>query len=332
MFNEFSIASTAVSSFNNAALVNPLFLASSILMLPLFFLIYLYGNDFITRICGWHKNEIEHKSGFFSLTFLMFWLLIFGGNYAVIRDGISLLSNMISIVLFCLTIILTQQSIKQKYIDKIKNKKTEICVFGTLLILAGFSAIHTWFGILLQISAIVCGIIIGSRINRQISLIPAVAVLFGFVTILILMQPEYFRFGQLGNLTLIHLAAVVLTGFFAITALVTRYTNARSKIYENAYIKLKWLFRIISLLGLVLFVSTESVPVFIGMLISLALLEMLTIYHSSNKFENISKKSWALLLMVFGMITICPVITALGLICLMMKTDSLKLSDFSNLL
>lgn len=332
MFNEFSIVSTAVSSFNNAALVNPLFFASAILMLPLFFMVYLYGNDFITRICGWHKSELEHKIGFFSLVFLMFWLLIFGGNYAVIRDGISLLPSMIAIVLFVLTIILTQQCVKQKYTEKIKDKKAQFFVFGTLLILVGFSAPHTWFGILLHLSAIICGMIIGSRINKQIALTPAVACVFGFVAILILMQPEYFRFGQLGNLTLIHLAAVLLTGFFAITALVTRYTNARSKIYDSAYIKLKWLFRIVSILGLVLFVSTESVPVFIGLLISLTLLEMLTIYHGSNKFENTSKKSWALLLVFFGLISVCPVITAMGLIYLITETDNLKLSDVKGLL
>ena len=332
MFNEFSIASTAVSSFNNAALVNPLFFASALLMLPLFFIVYLYGNDFVSKIIGWSKSEIEHKTGFFSLVFLMAWLLIFGGNYAVIRDGISLLPNMIAIALFVLTIILTQQCIKQKYTEKIQDKKTQFFVLATLLILAGFSAMHTWFGILLQLSAIMCGIIIGSRIKKQIALTPAVSSIFGFVTILILMQPEYFRFGQLGNLTLIHLAAVLLTGLFAITALVTQYTHARSKIYESAYIKLKWLFRIVSLLGLVLFVSTESVPVFVGLLVSIALLEMLTIYHGTKTFWATSKKSWALLLVCFGMITICPVITSLGLIYLMMETDNLKLPDFTDLL
>ena len=332
MFDEFSIASTAISSFNNAALANPLFFASALLMLPLFFIVCLYGNDFVSKILRWNKGEIENKIGFFSLAVLMIWLLIFGGNYAVIRDGISLLPSMIAIVLFVLTIILTQQCIKQKYTSKIHDKKTEIFILGILLILGGFSAMHTWFGVLLQLSALLCGIIIGSRITKQIALTPAIPCLFGFVTILILMQPEYFRFGQLGNLTFIHLAAILLTGFFAITSLVTRYTNARSKIYESAYIKLKWLFRIVSFLALVLFVSTESVPVFVGLLTSLSLLEMLTIYHGQTKLEKVSKKSWALLLVCFGIITICPVITSLGLIYLIEETNDLKCSDFTHLL
>ena len=331
MFNDFSIASTAISSFNNAALVSPLFFASAILALPLFFVVYLYGGDFMAKI-GWRKNEVEHKTGFFSLAFLMVWLLIFGGNYAVIRDGISLLPTMIALVLFGLTIVITQQSIKQKYIEKITDKKTELFVFGTLFLLTAFSAMPTWFGILLQLSAVLCGIIIGSRIKKEIALIPATTVLFGFVTVLILMQPEFFRFGQLGNLTLIHLIAIMLTGFCAVTVLATKYTNARSKIYDSAYIKLKWLFRIISVLALVLFVSTESVPVFIGLLVSTALLEMVTIYHGSNNLAAVSKKAWALLLICFGIITICPVISSLGILYMTQETNGLKLSDFSRLL
>ena len=331
MFDEFSVVSTAISSFNNAALYNPLFFAIGLLALPLFIVVYIYGKDLVQKI-GWAKKDTERKICFFSALILMLWLLIFGGNYAVIRDGISLLSTMIAIILFLLTVFVTKRAIALKYIEKISGKKTRWFVFGFLILAAVFSAAHTWTGILLQISAILCGMIIGSRIKKEFSDMFVVTCLFGFVTVLILMQPEYFRFGQLGNLTLVHIISLLFVGFSAITALVTKYTNARSRIYASAYIKLKWLFRILSLLALVLFVSTESVPVFIGILVVTALSEMLTIYHSTGNFQNVSKKSFALLLISFGVLIICPVITSLGILYLTEYTDKWKTTDFTGLL
>ena len=331
MFNDFLIASTAISSFNNAALYNPLFLALGLLMLPLFFVVYLYGEDFVSKL-GWKKENFKNKSAFFTSVFLAIWLLIFGGNYAVIRDGISLLPLMIAIVLFVLTVLITQKSVQYKYIEKLSNKKTKWLVFGLLFLLTIFSAQHTWSGMLLQLSAVFCGLVVGCRIKHDISLVPVTSALLGFVTMLILMQPEYFRFGQLGNLTFIHLLAILFVGFCAVNVLITRYTNARSKIYDSAYVKLKWLFRIVSILALLLFISTESVPVFVGLMISVALLEMLTIYHGKTSFESVSRKSWSLLLIGFGIITICPVITSLGILCILMDKETLKLSDFTALL
>ena len=331
MFSEFSIASTAVSSFNNAALYNPLFFAIGFLTLPLLFIAYIYGKDFIAKI-GWTKKDTEKNVCFFSALILMLWLLIFGGNYAVIRDGISLLPLMIAFILFGLTVFVIKRAISLKYIEKISGSKVRWIVFGFLLVATVFSAMHTWTGVLLQVSAILCGMIIGSRTKTEKSDVSILALVFGWVSVLILMQPEYFRFGQLGNLTLVHIATLLLIGFFAVTTLVAKYMPARSKIYKSAYIKLKWLFRILTFLALVLFVSTESVPVFIGILIVVCMSEMLTIYHSSGNFCSVSKKAFAALLIGFGILIMCPVISMLGVLYLTEQTDKWKLADFTDLL
>jgi len=125
MFDDFFILSTAISSFNNAALYNPLFLSIGVLMAPLFFWVYLYAPDFISRI-GWDKKDMVAKTGFFSSLILMLWLLIFGGNYAVIRDGISLLPLVIAFVLFMITLFVVNQSIFLKYIEKISGARRVI--------------------------------------------------------------------------------------------------------------------------------------------------------------------------------------------------------------
>lgn len=331
MFNDVSIVTTAISSFNNAALYGPYFFVVALFSIPLFFMVFLYGRDFVSRF-GWNNSDLESKISFLSVASLTIWMLLIGGNYAVIRDSISLLPVMISFVLFGSTAFITNRLKKLNYLKKTNNKKTRWFVFLVLLILAGFSAMPTWWGILLQLSAVVCGMIVGDRFHREVSGIFVSLIVFGITTVLLLMQPEYFRFGQLGDLTFIHLLALLLTGFFCITAFASKYTNAREKIYKSAYVKLKWLFRIMSALALILFVLTESVPVFVGLMGVCVLSEMLTIYHGKGISEHIFKQSWAMLLISFGIIIICPLISMLGIIYLLYTAPKINFKDFIKLL
>lgn len=334
MFDESLIVSTAVSSFNNAALYGPYFFVVGLFCIPLFFMVYIYGRDFVSKI-GWKNSEVESKISFWNVATLVVWLLIFGGNYAVIRDGISLLPWGIASVLFMSVMFLANRAKQFNYMNKIQNKKLKYFLILFALILVGFSAMPNWWGILLQISAVLCGFVLGTKLHKNISGWAISMAVLGLMTVLILMQPEYFRFGQLGNLTFIHILALLACGYFWITALVAKYTNARSKIYDSAYVKLKWLFRILSVLALILFVATESVPVFIGLIACCGISEMLTIYHGKQKTEVLSQQSWAMLLISFGVMIICPLISALGIIYLLFvpnKSDKINFKEFLKLL
>ena len=331
MFNDISIVTTAISSFNNAALYSPYFLIVALFTIPLFAIVFLCGRDVVARF-GWNNSNIESKVGFWGMVCLLFWLLLVGGNYAVIRDSISLLPMIIAGVLFVSMIFITNCIKRYDYFNKMYTKRSRLLLFIVLLLLAAFSAMPNWWGILLQLSAIICGMIVGDRLKKNIPDILVSCTIMGIVSVLLLMQPEYFRFGQLGRLTFLHIAALLLTGFFCITTLVTKYTNSRSGIYNAAYIKLKWLFRIMSLLALILFVLTESVPIFIGLMAVCAISEMLTVYHSKNIAERIYRHSWALFLISFGIITICPCISMLGVIFLAFGSSKVSIKDFTNLL
>ena len=238
----------------------------------------------------------------------------------------------VAFVLFLSMAYITKQAIKLNYLSVFKDRKVKWASGLLLLVLAFFSAKPDLWGVLLQLSAVVCGIIVGSRSHKNISDISISTLIFGVMTALILMQPEYFRFGQLGNLSMLHLGALLVTGFVATLVFVVKYTNARAKIYESAYIKLKWLFRIIAILALILFMLTESVPVFIGLLGAVCASEMLTIYHSKKISEVISKQSWAMLVMCFGLLIMCPVITCLGILYLVHNSEKIKAKDFYGLL
>ena len=331
MLNDVFVATTAVSSFNNAALLNPLFFSAGLLALPLFFMVYLYGRDFVSRF-GWNNQNLEQKTVFWSLLCLMFWMLFFGGNYAVIRDSMSLLPVGLSCVLFLLMIVIANGVVGFRYLERLRDNKLGWFLLCVVVVGVLCSGIPTWWGMLLQLSAVVCGTIVGCRLKTNRSWVAMTALVFGLMTVLILMQPEYFRFGQLGNLTMIHLIGVMLTGFFAVTTLIAKYGNARSKIRNSAFVKLRWLLRIVALLALILFVSTESVPVFIGLLGSVGLLEVLSVYHSSKLSGVLFKQSLAMLMICFGVITICPVISAIGIIYLTFISDKIRAKDFVRLL
>ena len=331
MFNDFSIVATAVSSFNNAALYSPYFFVLGLFSLPLFFMVFLYGRDFVARF-GWDNHNLESKIGFWNVACLVLWLFLMGGNYAVIRDSISLLPAMIAVVLFVSMVLVTKRLKQFKYLEKIYSKKSRWLLFVGFLLLAVLSAMPNWWGILLQLSAVLCGMIVGDRLNKNVSDVFVPLGLFAMVTVLILMQPEYFRFGQLGNLTFIHLVSLLIVGFFCVTAFAAKYTNTRDKIYKSAYIKLKWLCRIMAILALILFVLTESVPVFIGLMLICALSEMLTIYHSKSISEYIYKQSWAFVMISFGIIIMCPVISMFGIIYLESVAPKVDFKDYIKLL
>ncbi len=330
MFNDLSIVSTAVSSFNNAALFSPYFFVVALFCAPLYYMVWLYGRDILTKL-KWNSN-IGTKIGFWSVLFLTGWLMIFGGNYAAIRDGISLLPTLISVVLFTSMIYIVQQSKSLNYLQIFANPKIKWSAFFTLVLLAVASAKPNLYGILLQLSAVFCGIIVGSRLYKNISALPMSTIIFGTMTGLILMQPEYFRFGQLGNLTFVHLLGILATGFLAITTLATKYTNARAKIYQSAYIKLKWLCRIVGALALILFILTESVPVFVGLIAVCGISEMLTIYHSKKSAKNLTDTAWAMMLVCFGILIICPIISCLGILYMKQTHEIARTKDFCDLL
>ena len=330
MLDDLLIASTAVSSFNNAALVNPFFLTVGLLSIPLFFIVYLYGRDFVSKF-GWTNQNTEAKTSFWTMLILVLWTVLFGGNYAVIRGGISLLPMLLAIVLFMSMIVVSNNMVRLKYIEKIRNKKFVWLVMGILLGCAVLSGMMTWWGILLQISAIVCGMIVGCRLRKD-SWVGWTTLILGMMITLVLMQPEYFRFGQLGHLTIIHLLGVVCAGFFAVTTITTKYIKARGKIRQSAYVKLKWLFRIVSLLAAILFASTESVPVFLGLLLAVLLLEALNVYHSKKIPDNMYKQSWAWLIISLGILIVCPVLSAIGIVYLSFVPNKSKTPDFIRLL
>ena len=322
---------TGISSIFNQALFSPYFFVVGILSLPLFFMVYLYGRDFVEHL-GWNNRNYENQVGFWTGIVIALWLMLFGGNYDVILD-FSLLSFGIAFVLFFLMILISQKLVQLNYLEQIKKKAIKWALFLGIVLMAVFSAAPTWHGILLQVSAVFCGMIVGCRLKKNISVVPVLTVIMLLVSILMLMQAEFFRFGKLGDLTFVHCLGLILVGFLGMAVLVTRYTDVCSNISKSAYVKIKWLSRVIIMLLVACLVTTQqSIPFYIILIVFFGISQWLLIRFSENRPANFSGQLFGLLLIFFGLLTTCPLISALGIVYMIFCPGHIKFKDIFYLL
>ncbi|MDL2296220.1 hypothetical protein LJC18_05460 [Lachnospiraceae bacterium OttesenSCG-928-E19] len=341
MFESTVVVQSAVSSFNNAALSAPTFFWMAVLMLPVFILTWKFGNDVLRHVKGafsffgkWSGLNFSFVTDFFILA----WLILMAGNYNVLRDNASWLPYVVAGVTFLVTASFVQKSrglgtIVANFTREFKWRKLIALVsFVALVAIVALSGAPTWWGALLQGSAFLCGVIAGRFWHRPISSVTFTAVIMFVLTALILMQPEFFRFGQLGNLTVIHLLFIILTGMLSVAVIVLRNVRARGRIRHSWFIKLKWLGRFVTALALILFILTESVPVFLGFAGVYFVTAAMSVWHQKSVPANLGSKLFGMLLCCFGIITSVHMITIIGILYWVNQPRSALKSDASFLL
>lgn len=320
MFDDAIIVQSAISAFNNAALVAPAFLWSALLTLPLYFIVWKFG-DKIADYLRWSRGNITMRAALWTVIITVGWVVLFGGNYGVLRDDTSTLPFMIAAIIFVSSLFIGS------YTRDIKYLRRENALYIALVVLAlGVSDMHVWWGPILQIGAAFFGFVIGRRAHMEMPAIPGTLLISGATVTAMLMQPEYFRFGQLGNLTWLHLLFVGVFGASAAATIAVRNINSRGRIHDSAYIKLKWMIRFVAALGVALFIMTESVPVFLGTSAAVFVLAALSVWHAREMPGTLGNKLFALSVVIFGVLTSMPVITAVGVVYLanMPRSDFLR--------
>ncbi len=320
MFDEVIVVKSAVSAFNNAALVSPAFLWYAILAVPLFVMVYFCGNLFLDKI-GWNRNNVIKNSSVVMVVMTFIWMVLFGGNYVVLRDGISVLPFLTAAILGLCGMFVAARTRDAKLPQwKNMSRRMRIAVYaaGALILLAvGLTDLHAWWGPILQIGVLAFGVLIGRRGRLNLPVLSGAILIMTSVVVAILMQPEYFHFGQLGNLTVLHMLAIFIFGALVAACVAVNNVVPCARIHRSAYIKLKWMARFIVALGLVLFFMTESVPVFLGTLVAMFVSIAMSVWHADKVSENLGNCLFALTLGMFGVLTTMPVITALGILCWM---------------
>lgn len=310
MLEDVFIVQSAVSAFNNAALYAPAFLWWGVLALPLFVLVY-WCSDVIVARMGWNNpSKLLGRISLWTVGLSFAWVIMFSGNYSVLRDGLSALPLVMAGIVFLMSLFLG--SYMREF--NVQRNKTYYGLMALVVLGVGLSDMHNWWGPVLQIGALVLGWLLGRAAKNKMRPMAGTVLILSMVVIAILMQPEFFRFGQLGNLTVFHLLALLVFGAAAVATMVLNNVVARGRIHQGAYVKLKWLARCLSVLGCALFLLTEALPIFIGEMAMLALMFAMSVWHSKGLAAGLVNKMYAVVLMSFGLITVMPVITALGIV------------------
>lgn len=332
MFDESLVVASAVSAFNNAAVVAPAFLWNAVLASPLFVAIYVFGRRFLDN-AGLRPYVTRARITFWTVVITALWVVFMGGNYAVLRDGVSLLPFVTAAILFVTSILvgINTRAVKlpvwygRANVSNRRRWWINLLFFAILMVPVGLSDTLTWWGPILQIGAVMIGLIIGRRSGCQMRTTTwAIGVMLA-TTIGILMQPELWRFGQLGNLTPAHLLWVLCVGILAAAALALDLVNPRGRIHKSAYVKLKWLMRFVTALCMILFLLTEAVPIFIASVAMAFVLFGMSIWHADSVPDILENRAIAVTIIVFGVLTELVAVTAMGILwyaALRQDTDS----------
>ncbi len=311
MLDDVVIVQSAISAFNNAALWTPAFLWWAVLALPLFMVLYLCADSVLGRI-GWSQHNIIGKSVLWIVGLIVAWVILLGGNYSVVRDGVTVLPFVNAIILFLGSAFLSG-NVRCCALPHI-GMLGKIMLVLFVLAMVVLSDVHIWWGPLLQVGTLAFGVLIGRLVGARFGGISFVCVLMIMAVSAVLMQPEFFRFGQLGNLTVIHLFAVLLFAIPSVAALVVKNVRATHKIKSTVYVKLKWLLRTFVALTGAFFVLTEALPVFFALLGFLSLLFAVSVKHSRSVSPFFGQQLFALGVFLFGVIMVMPAICAVGIL------------------
>jgi hypothetical protein len=139
---------------------------------------------------------------------------------------------------------------------------------------------------------------------------------------LIMMQPELFRAGQLGNMSVLQLLGLAVVAFGA-TASVVFLLMARVK-RENGFLsevvhrRVMWLARLAVALCLVLFLMTESIVTFLILAFAAIPFAMISGGHQPYKLAKQVGATvfdiWAIVLFVFGLVSLMPAISVFAIL------------------
>jgi len=318
-----NIVTSAISSFSNQALHGASFFWLSFIMLPIFIAAYYMAPMILSEFFQ-NKKKRNHSFAAIAEISLAAWLILNHGNWDVVRDGIGFLPYIISVVVF----FSVRNAMSRLYIinPKIPAVWRQLgCArvwakFAFIGIAAGMAALSAAGGLPLasmQISAVMFGISAGYFTRREVSIYGWTSFLFMTVSVAILMQPEFFRFAQLGRMSPLHLSAVAAALILAPMIFILRHSVAAHFIKDNHYKYIKWFLRFCLLLMMILYVLTESVPILIGLAGAVLVVTFLAAKHATRgtNLTSIGDNLWAVMLIIFGVMTIMPTITIAGILC-----------------
>jgi hypothetical protein len=336
MFDYSLVVQSAVSSFNNVALHSPDFFWSALLCAPIFIATWVFAPQISQRF-----SIDAKKVANWTIAFIAVWLMTHE-SFSALRDGVSFgISALTAVCVFAMSLFAGWHIRPLGDLIRVKEKWRRRANYALPIIAAlivGWCALGTWQTALTQFFAALMGFYAGRlmvwRGRKQCDSDKMVLLLISALTFGLVMQPEFFRFGQLGHLTFFHIlflcvalvaivGAVMLRSVRPVGRLATHNSLGEGRPRDSWHKRLTWLVRASALLGFVLFVLTENALVFAGLALADAVLAFLAIRHRS-KSDAVALKSaaddlWIFSLCVFGILTAMPAIVCAAIVLIRAK-------------
>jgi hypothetical protein len=139
----------------------------------------------------------------------------------------------------------------------------------------------------------------------------------GAISLGLVMQPEFFRFGKLGGLTAVHMVFLAAIAATIAINLALRVARPAGWLRESVYKKTKLLTRLAELLAAVLFILTESPIVFIAFGLTVFIAVFISAKHAARgpaALAAAEDSSLKISLALFGILTGIPVLTCAAII------------------
>ncbi|MDR0967968.1 MAG: hypothetical protein LBL75_04070 [Rickettsiales bacterium] len=316
MFDSSLVVQSAISTFNNIALRAPDFFWTAIFCLPIFAVFWVFRNEISARFFPDTKKRTIQITTLI-LGFIGVWLLTHE-NFAALRDGIWIGTSVLTAICIFVLSVFAGQKLRSfsDYVrvgDKWKNR-SDYLIPWVILAVVGLCAMPQWWAVLVQFCAAAAGFYLGRlRKNRGKATISVENLILGLVFILtagLVMQPEFFRFGWLGNLTIIHLIFITGTMFFATGALMLRVVRPTGWLKPGYYNKFIMLMRAMMILLFAMFVLTESILMFGIFVVAMMCYMFLVLRHRAKSMANKTEAEnmWFLAVLLFGVLISMPVI------------------------
>jgi len=326
MFDSSLIVQSALSSFNNAALSAPDFFWNAVLAIPIFIIAWLFGAQIVEKILPDTKTRNAAVS-VLAVASIFIWVLAHQ-SFDALRD-FSWVGILVAVVQCGAAAFLSRRYYAAgvrlgDYINvntKWKNR-TDYAVPAVIVIIAGLCGEWTWTGAALSAGATAIGWAAGYFLNKwkrpEFSSATVTVFLMGIVSYGLIMQPEFFRFGQMGRLTAIHLVFVAAAGAAMAVYLVMHFIRPRGR-FGNLFYKNGQIFMgLVMLLLAAMLIITESALLFIAIAVAASASAYLFVRHTpesgADRLRGITNRFWLLSLGLFGILTLMPALVAAAVI------------------
>lgn len=342
MFDPTLVVQSAISSFNNIALHSPDFFWNSLLCLPIFAVFWIFAPEITTRFFPDSKKRVKTIATW-TIVFIAVWLLSHE-SFNALRDGISLgISALTAACVFTLSLFAGWHVPSFSNLVRVKEKwrkKVDVVAPIITAVLIGLCAWGTWQTMFVQFTAALLGFYAGRLMvyrNRcQMGSEGLIIILMGMMLFGLVMQPEFFRFGQLGHLTIIHLLSLIVVLVTIISSIMMRSIRPTGWLKKAHYKKLMWLMRAGIIFALVLFLMTENALAFAVLGMGIFVQSFIVIRHrapsDSNLLKNWSEDLWIVSLGLFGLLTTMPAIICAAIILVRTKAKFNAMAAIKSLL